>query len=75
MKTDADLEQIFDTIRADRHLLRCDVVAPSIKLLRSIGIDALRHAREMVEKAGDDDLGHARILAGLAYFIRDQELK
>lgn len=83
MKTNSDLEQIFDTIRADSHVLRRDVVAPSVKLLRSIQIDTLREAREMVEKhsiwAADHETELVDIsnpaLPELDKLIRELELK
>lgn len=49
--------------------------ATEIQHRRQIQIDALRHAREAVEKAGDDDLGHAFVLDGFDKLIRDLELK
>lgn len=76
MKTDTDLEQIFDALRDHRHILRCDDVGPGIKLLRSIQIDALRHAREIIDTGYDDGKESRHYnLERMDLLIRELELR
>lgn len=72
MKTDHELEQIVDTIRppTSGYPLRSDYIGPYVKLLRSIQIDALRHAKEMLDQSQTETP-----VSDLAELIRELELR